>query len=467
MSLCVAWKFEHRGVCQVFLAADSCAVLLRDVMPYGGIKVLEIPICIISHGPNPGVLFKATYGMAFAGSYLAAFLLKELVAEVLSNIQFLAPVEAISFERICGLVFLFHRHFHNTIKKQLKAHNEIDFFFSGYCPSSKTIRVAKFYVDPTTFDLKYGEILAGDGFSFDTLGDPDAQRRYAELLNLNLSVPPCRTQFASFRRLWDIINDPTYPNVAGAVQYGEFSGTDFRRVGAFDVRLKGQQLASRTFICGTDTDEVYNPIGKDDFYITYTFGNPFSDDIQSFDANSFWEDDGTRHAVDEQITIVPHSPQWLRWFEEEQGFLQMIVGKSFPIEHIGSTAVSKLPAVPIVDIAIGVDTIGDGRHPPFNFELLRYEFLGDKMCNGQLLYRKRGAKSFNLHIIPRPSQKWRNCLAFREHLRSDVPAQEAYSKARLGILNNGSWTLVRYLSAKSGYIETVLERIHQGARAPL
>lgn len=90
MSLCVAWKYEDGHGCRVYFAADSCAVMEagKHVMPHGGIKIMEIPIQIFSATDEKlgkaELLFSQKYGMAFAGSYFTAFLMKELVAEVLT-----------------------------------------------------------------------------------------------------------------------------------------------------------------------------------------------------------------------------------------------------------------------------------------------------------------------------------------------------------------------------------------------
>jgi hypothetical protein len=106
-------------------------------MPYGGIKVLEIPILVLSAGPTPKPVFKATYGLAFAGSYLAAFLLKEMVAEVLSNVQFLGPPELITFERICALVFAYHQHFTTRSKHSLKLTTRLIFSLVDTVPRAE------------------------------------------------------------------------------------------------------------------------------------------------------------------------------------------------------------------------------------------------------------------------------------------------------------------------------------------
>ncbi|MBE0541982.1 MAG: GrpB family protein [Verrucomicrobia bacterium] len=463
MSLCVAWKYEEAGRAHIVFAADSCAVFVGDVLPYGGIKVLELPVRIISAtDAQSGIaqnLFVGNYGMAFAGSYLSAFLLKELIAEVLTHLQFLGSANAISFDKVCDLVHRVHLHFHEKIRVHLKSGYEIDFFLGGFCPTTQKVRVAKFFVAPNTLKPVCIEILTSAGFSYDTVGNEDGQKRFQDLMRLSLSGPPCRTHFAAFRRLWDIIRDPEYKFVTGAVQYGEFAPHNFQLVGAFDVKCVDGHLKNRTFIRGTDLEEIHKPTAMDDFHLQYTYGNPFDEDIKCFDLERpFMEGNGVYHVLDEQITLLPADERWPQWYSEELAMLRIALGDKIPIEHIGSTSVAQLAAVPNLDILIGVEKLGDATIAPFKLNLLGYEFLRDKFLPRQGFYRKRGRRSFNLHIVERDSVLWGNHLAVRNYLRANEAERVVYSAERMRILNASSWTLVRYLTAKSGYLNHLIAK---------
>jgi hypothetical protein len=78
MSLCVAWKYEDERSCGIYFASDSCVVVGNNVMPYGGIKSLEIPVRIIS-------ATDATTGGAeelFQGNYVDIMVGVEALADV-------------------------------------------------------------------------------------------------------------------------------------------------------------------------------------------------------------------------------------------------------------------------------------------------------------------------------------------------------------------------------------------------
>ena len=370
MSLCVAWKWKDERGCQITLAADSCVVLFDEVMDFHGVKVLTVPIRIRPCGSDPDPIFETTYGMAFAGSYLAAFLIREVISEVLTNLQHVGNAGTISFAKICDLVFAYHKHFHDKIKVGLKGSNEIDFILSGYCPASNQIRAAKFYVCEKDLKPYYREILIGDGYSFETMGDVKARARFSSLMKMNLDSPPCRVHFASFRRLYDIIKDSEYPNVAGAIQYGDFTGIVFKRVGTFQVLAGKHSLEARPFICGSNPDEIYEPKDNYDFHVSLTHGNPFAEDIGSYCVTPNYIDKGGNfRRIDEQITIIPNDDRWNQWFAEECEILKKICGDGIAIHHVGSTSVSGMSAVPHIDILIMVIKVIDVHSSPYDFSL--------------------------------------------------------------------------------------------------
>jgi GrpB-like predicted nucleotidyltransferase (UPF0157 family) len=466
MSLCVAWKYEDEDDRRIYFASDSCAVVRAQphdhVMPYGGIKVLEIPVRVISAfdaaTQKAEIVYSGTYGMAFAGVYFAAFVVKELVSEVLTHVQFLGAREELSFDVVCETVATFYGHYYNQIRDHLPQHYLLDFLLGGYCPRSGRIRVAKFWIDHARREPRFAEVLRDGPHPYATIGVDDGQARFQALMDLSLSAPPCRVHFAAFRRLWDVIRDPEIRCVKGAVQYGEFVGRDFKLAGAFDVRVENGHLTPRTFVRGTDVDAAHNP-GLNGLHLHYSFGNPFDDDIRSFDVSSFWEADGTRHVIDEQITVVPHSTNWSQRYREELELLHDAgLDDGVPVEHIGSTAVAGLAAVPCVDILIGADIPGDIQTPALGFNPGGYEYLGNKGIDRVRCYRTRRGHAFNLFVAPFDGDFWRKAIGLRDYLRQHPDECEAYGREKVRILNQGSWTLVRYLKERSNYLDQLLVR---------
>jgi len=433
-------------------------------MPYGGIKVLAIPVRIIPPETRiPGQLgspFARTYGMAFVDGFVPAFLLKEALSEALQHLQVVGAPENVTFPQICDFVLKFHRHFHEELRSHLRSGYEVSFFFGGFCPKTGRVRVAKFFVDFESEEPVYAEILLGGGVRFDTLGLPSAEAKFRQLFELNLSAPPCRVHFAVWRRLREILRDPKFPFVKGAVQHGEFGDDgNFSFCGTMDLEIVDGRLQSRMFIRGTEIDEVHQAQGLGEFHVNYGYANPFNEDVREFDPSHFVLADGSGVVIDEPVTVVPHEEAWAAAYESERDFLILMMGgNALAIEHIGSTAVAEMASRPIIDILIGVETLGNPRTPPFNLSLRGYQFCGDCGIPGRLLYRKRKDGMFDLHIVQHEGEFWGKGIQLRGYLRTHPEEANRYGLQKVRILNAGSWTAQRYLRARSEYLDQLMAK---------
>lgn len=89
------------------MASDTCISFGSEKEPFGGIKVLCVPVEI--RGPTDAqtdkseILYQKVAGMCFEGGFLGAYLVKEVISEVLSHLQTIDAPEHITFERIAHL----------------------------------------------------------------------------------------------------------------------------------------------------------------------------------------------------------------------------------------------------------------------------------------------------------------------------------------------------------------------------
>jgi GrpB-like predicted nucleotidyltransferase (UPF0157 family) len=389
--------------------------------------------------------------MAFVGDYLSAFLLKESLGEALANLQVLGKPSQVTFTQICDFVLKLHTHIHHQVREHLKSGYEVAFFFGGVCPATNTIRIARFFVDFHSEEPTYQEILQGNGVSYDTLGLESAQDRFRKLIELNLAAPPCRVEFAMWRRLREVLHDPGIPFVKGVVQYGKFEGAgNFTFSGTMDLDFVEGRFEQKMFMRGVDVEVVHTNFRTGDLGVTYNYAFPSSEDVQAFDPSHFWSEDGKGAVIDEPITVVPHEKTWAQDYASEQAFLEiMLDGKAMGFEHIGSTVVTGIAARPVVDILIGVKGLGDPRIPPFNLGLRDYEFLGECGLHGRLVYRKRKRGMFDLHIVEHGGEFWTRSIQLRQYLLGHPDEAKRFGLEKVKILNIGAWTAKRYLAARA------------------
>lgn len=157
------------------------------------------------------------------------------------------------------------------------------------------------------------------------------------------------------------------------------------------------------------------------------------------------------------IEIVPYNEKWPHLYAGWRERLAQGLGATARrIEHVGSTAVPGLSAKPIIDIQVSVDDVEDEARyvPPI-------EALGIQLRNRDLEHRffrpfsglPRGVQ---VHICGTGSEWERRHLLFRDYLRADRAAREAYTAAKVSAAERWRDDRVAYTEAKDGQIRELM-----------
>jgi GrpB-like predicted nucleotidyltransferase (UPF0157 family) len=128
-------------------------------------------------------------------------------------------------------------------------------------------------------------------------------------------------------------------------------------------------------------------------------------------------------SADEPIRVARYDPEWPARFERERELLHNAIGDRITggIHHIGSTAVPGLDAKPIIDLLVGVEDLATSRtcfKPLTELDYLYAPYLVEEMhwfCKPD-----PSRRTHHLHLVPRNSRRFRDELAFRDHLRSKL-----------------------------------------------
>ena len=175
-------------------------------------------------------------------------------------------------------------------------------------------------------------------------------------------------------------------------------------------------------------------------------------------AYSLRGDAATAQDIDEPVRLVEYDATWPEAFEDERRrILDALAVSVERVEHIGSTAVPGMPAKPVVDMMLGVDRLPPAHDLLARLRILGYQDLGEAGIPGRVYLRLRGElRDFNLHVVQRGGELWRNNLAFRELLRADPEARERYSRGKVGALHSGGGRLLAYSDAKNPLVAELL-----------
>jgi GrpB-like predicted nucleotidyltransferase (UPF0157 family) len=161
----------------------------------------------------------------------------------------------------------------------------------------------------------------------------------------------------------------------------------------------------------------------------------------------------------EPIRVAPYDPGWPARFERERDLLRGAIGTWVVggVHHVGSTAVPGLDAKPIIDILVGVEDLATSRA---SFEALaELEYLYAPYRPGEMhWFCKPGPsrRTHHLHLVPCGSPRYRDELAFRDHLRSSPAKARDYAALKHRLAARFEHDREGYTDAKADFVGSVL-----------
>ena len=159
------------------------------------------------------------------------------------------------------------------------------------------------------------------------------------------------------------------------------------------------------------------------------------------------------------IVIEPYDPQWPAAFEAERRVLDEVLAPWLvgAIEHVGSTAVPRLAAKPVIDIMAPVESLDASCDAIEALAGAGYCYFPYRAAVMHWFCKPSEAvRTHHLHVVPHGSPLWRERLAFRDALRTDPALAARYAAlkhelaARFGADRDG------YTDAKTEFIREAL-----------
>lgn len=166
------------------------------------------------------------------------------------------------------------------------------------------------------------------------------------------------------------------------------------------------------------------------------------------------------------VKLVSHNPKWAKLFEEEKNLLQKTFGETIiAIEHVGSTAIPDIPAKPIIDINIGVESLEIARGMKEKFEKLGYEhrpFVPGRTkeeLKWQELYVKgpEAKRTHHAHVTVYGNDYWENDLLFRDYFSTNPLRAQEYSKLKEKLAKKYPYARQSYTKNKEEFIRETLK----------
>lgn len=154
--------------------------------------------------------------------------------------------------------------------------------------------------------------------------------------------------------------------------------------------------------------------------------------------------------------LSPYNPDWMMMFEEEAALLRKVFGDSaLEIEHIGSTAVEGLPAKPIIDIAVMIQSDVDADR--FTVHLAEIGYTFHSKSTERHFYQKGGPAKYNLSIAyAEKGGFWPRQIIFRDYLRSHPNARDEYADLKIKLIEKYPEGVGEYSEGKTEFVRNIL-----------
>jgi GrpB-like predicted nucleotidyltransferase (UPF0157 family) len=161
------------------------------------------------------------------------------------------------------------------------------------------------------------------------------------------------------------------------------------------------------------------------------------------------------------IAVVPYDPDWPRRFEAERSVLERVLAPWLRggIHHIGSTAVPGLASKPVIDMMAGVRDLEEARAAFGPLRELSYEYAFHRPRT-HWFYKPPSPhwweRTYGLHLTEPGSDLWRERLAFRDALRTDVALAREYETLKLRLAEEHGDRIADYTAGKHAFVARVL-----------
>lgn len=165
------------------------------------------------------------------------------------------------------------------------------------------------------------------------------------------------------------------------------------------------------------------------------------------------------------VRLSPHDPAWADWARETAGVLREVFGdRAVDVQHIGSTAINGIQAKPIIDIAVGVNSM-EGL-PLEELEARGFQERHNRFSSNLLyvLETEDLIRTHQVHILPYDSLQWHNYVDFRDYMNAFPEKAAEYEALKEKLAAGCNNVQTAYTDGKHDYMEQTLVQAREYAK---
>ncbi|MEO1619836.1 MAG: GrpB family protein [Cyanobacteria bacterium J06632_3] len=169
------------------------------------------------------------------------------------------------------------------------------------------------------------------------------------------------------------------------------------------------------------------------------------------------------------VEVVPHRPEWRDAFEAESKRIAEALGDNVvEIHHIGSTAIPRIYAKPIIDLLVEVKDIAKVDAQNSAMQVIGYDTKGEYGIPQRRYFQKsksdkRGSdknsaaesRTHHVHIFEVGSNQVARHLTFRDYMIAHPEEAQRYSDLKRRLAKEHSTNRAKYIDGKDGFIKAI------------
>lgn len=159
------------------------------------------------------------------------------------------------------------------------------------------------------------------------------------------------------------------------------------------------------------------------------------------------------------VEVVPYNLNWPEKFKAESKRVADALGDNIvAIHHIGSTAIPRIYAKPIIDLLVEVKGIMRVDEQSSLMAYLGYEAMGEFGISGRRYFRKfnlQRIRTHHIHVFQVGSNQVARHLTFRDYMLAHPQKAQQYSDLKRKLAKEYPTDIDGYMDGKDGFIKEI------------
>jgi len=159
-----------------------------------------------------------------------------------------------------------------------------------------------------------------------------------------------------------------------------------------------------------------------------------------------------------KVRLLPHNRKWEDEYQQVKSQIEAVWnGNVIDIRHVGSTAIHSIPAKPILDIAVRLNSIQNMDIDAL--EKLGYDYCGPRCDRSTYhLYVLRAKNQISLrhiHCYDINDNEFFQLIEFRDYLNTHADAAQKYAELKEMLASRYPENRVAYTKGKEDFIQNI------------